>query len=159
MVAVASLVLALGVVSGVEVAPAPVGVLLRAGIAPGSWCGRYGALRHSLCRQPDLARSLSPSAFWPLSLLGAVLVAVYLAVLAISIMHRATGAPGSAGRFGISQAVQRIFLVVWTAGPKREERSVMYPAAWPDVFVFVFPPSRTRRTIHAPGGELVVASG
>ena len=102
MVAVASLVLASGVESGVEVAPASVGVLLRAGIALGSWCGRYGALRHSLCRQPDRARSLSPSAFWPLSLLGAVSVAVYLALLAVSIMHRDTGAPGSAGRFGIS---------------------------------------------------------
>jgi len=44
MVAVASLVLASGVESGVEVAPASVGVLLRAGIALGLWCGTYCAL-------------------------------------------------------------------------------------------------------------------
>jgi len=56
MVAVASLVLALGVASGVEVAPAPVGVLLRAGIALGSWYGRYGA-----CGGIDFA--CSP--YWP----------------------------------------------------------------------------------------------
>ena len=134
----------------------------RSGLLPGGFaagwhcarlvvCGRYGALRHSLCRQPDLARSLSPSAFWPLSLLGAVLVAVYLAVLVISIRHRATGAPGSAGRFGISQAVQRIFLVVWSASPKREERSVAYRRLGPMFLCSSsLPPVPDEQTIHAP---------
>ena len=38
----------------------------------------------------------------------------------------------------------------------------MYPTAWPNVFVFVFPPSHTRRTtgrIVASGGGLHAARG